>query len=286
MNLKSLAVQLINLILYSNLWIGLCAVAMVLQVQFYFKATISLSSEVFFTLFSTLFLYALHRLVGLRKVKAFQDQGRYLVISSYRDHIVIYAAVAALFSLYFFFQLRPLTRWTLIVPALISMAYVLPFLAGKRRLRDFSYLKIFLIALTWPAITIGLPVLEWQFPLGRFVALLFLEKVFFLLAITLPFDIRDLQIDLHTKVKTLPTQLGVSQSKWLAEAFLMTSLLFGSISWFYGYYSTKIFIGLLLSFLLTALIIYFADRARHDYYFTGLLDGTMVLQFAMVYFAT
>ena len=285
MNPQSLLTKLINLILYSNLWIGLCAVAMVLQVQLFFRGRLSLSPEVFFILFATLFLYAIHRLVGLQKVKAFQDQGRYKVISSYQNHIVIYAGVAIVLTTYFFFRLRMQTRIALILPTLVSLAYVIPFLTGKRRLRDFSYLKIFLIAFTWPVITIGLPLLEWQFPAGKFVSLLFLEKVFFLLAITLPFDIRDVEIDRHTKVKTLATHLGKRQSKRLAEVFLAGSWLLGTISWMHGYYSPAVYCSLFISYLFTSAIIFVTDRVQHDYYFTGLLDGTMILQFGLVYIA-
>lgn len=257
--------------------------AMALQTQLLLTNALHGFALPAFIFFGTLFLYALHRIVGLEKVKEFQDHGRFLVISSYKNHIVIYAGISVVAALFFFLKLQRTTQLAILLPAIISLFYVLPVFKNKKRLRDLSYVKIFLIALVWPAITVVLPALELPHSPFYFLALMGVEKFFFLLAITLPFDIRDLEIDRYNNVRTIPTRIGVDASIRLAQCFLFLSLLCALLSFYLGWYSFNTLIGLLIALSITALLIQFSRTAKHDYYFTGFLDGTMALQFAVVY---
>ncbi|MEL6923545.1 MAG: hypothetical protein AAFO94_05805, partial [Bacteroidota bacterium] len=116
---------LIDLILYSNLWIACCAAAMTFQSYFLYDlygSPLPLTALVFF---STLFLYALHRIVGISKVHEFiEDFERYQVIAKYRHHIIVYAVLAAIGGAVSFFYVSLSVKLALIVPALLSLAYV------------------------------------------------------------------------------------------------------------------------------------------------------------------
>ena len=74
----------VNLIFYGNFWIAICALAMVLQTQYLLDngpLPTALSGLLFF---ATLFLYALHRIVGIERLKDFFGRGtlfRYLPLS-------------------------------------------------------------------------------------------------------------------------------------------------------------------------------------------------------------
>ena len=69
MAVKKLLIKFIDLILYGNFWIALAALAMALQSQYIFTGQLTLNNLSYFIFSSTLLLYALHRIVGLKKVK-------------------------------------------------------------------------------------------------------------------------------------------------------------------------------------------------------------------------
>ncbi len=269
--------KIIDLILYSNFWIALCATAMVLEGQFIFNETWTLSNLAIYVFFATLFLYAIHRIVGLYKVKDFIHSGRYAIISNFRSHIRIYAIVAGLITLVLFFKLSWRVQLMLIIPALISLGYAIPILDG-RRLRDFQFIKIFLIAGVWAWVTVVLPALDAQSLFSWKTFFMIPERVAFIFAITLPFDIRDLEVDQKNGVMTIPSILGVDKTVQLSIRLLAVSLIFATAGWTIQEYPTAAYLGICASILITIPIIIRAPKAKHDYYFTGLLDGTLFLQ--------
>ncbi|MCB0705885.1 MAG: hypothetical protein KDC34_11270 [Saprospiraceae bacterium] len=267
------------MLLYGNFWIALCSTALVWQTEFLLTGTFDPLSVLSRFLFcSTLFLYAAHRIVGLEKVSAFHQQGRFKVIYRHRRHIRIYAIIGAMGAAWYFFQLKPLTQILMVPAGIISLAYVLPIWTGLR-LRDVHYVKIFLIALVFSYVTACLPLVELGWELSQIHWGVLLERCLFLLAITLPFDIRDLLIDKHTHVKTIPQLLGPERTMRLALALLGLVLLLALAFQRMGLYAPDVTIGYIAALIITGVLIYFSPRQQHDYYFSGLLDGSMLLIF-------
>ena len=179
---------------------------------------------------------------------------------------------------WYFFQLKPLTQILMVPAGIISLAYVLPIWTGLR-LRDVHYVKIFLIALVFSYVTACLPLVELGWELSQIHWGVLLERCLFLLAITLPFDIRDLLIDKHTHVKTIPQLLGPERTMRLALALLGLVLLLALAFQRMGLYAPDVTIGYIAALIITGVLIYFSPRQQHDYYFSGLLDGSMLLIF-------
>lgn len=282
--MKNLIRKFINLVLYSNLWIALCAVAMVLQTELIFLQEIRWSNYAAFVFTATLFVYALHRVVGLEKVAAFQEKGRFLVISNFKSHIALYAVVAGLACLYFFIQIAWWAQVALIVPGILSLGYVLPIFGRKRRLRDFDFIKIFLIAIVWSWVTVLIPAIYCGQVFSIELLIMAAERAIFIFALTLPFDIRDLQVDQHTGVKTIPAAIGKKNAKLLAFSSLALMLILVQINISNGFYLNLSLLPFLLSALVTAVFIYTADDQRHDYFYTAGVDGMMILQAVLIYF--
>ncbi len=275
-------IAIIDFLLYSNLWIACAAAAMAVQTQFLLMGSVQPTPLLGFIFFATLLLYALHRIIGLQKAGPFQSHGRYKVIAQFKRHISFYAAVSAVGAVICFLQLtRPLQLAT-ILPALAALGYVLPFWGG-RRLRDLNYVKVFLIAIAWAWITVYLPAREfgmgWNIPMYAMV----LERAFFVFAITLPFDIRDLEIDRFNGVRTIPARWGLRAAKLLSLACLLAMLALAWLNFHIDVYNPGHFRALALSALITYALVAAAGRVQHDYYYTGVLDGMMVLQFALVW---
>ncbi len=277
-----LLTDFINLILYGNFWIAFGAVAMTFQTQYLFEIKPNFTPLIGLVFFATLFIYAAHRIIGLQKVKAFSDKGRFLVISKYKHHIFFYAFLGFVGSVICFFYVSLAVQLAIILPALISLGYVLPFLKGKKRLRDINTIKIFLVALVWAWVTVLLPLIESNIIDWQIIISVFLERACFIFAITLPFDIRDWKVDKHTGVKTIPVILGIKQSKKLAF-FLLAVVQILSI-WNYGHNSFGIQLGIFLALGITAYFISIAEEKEDDYFFTGLLDGTMIIHFLCIVF--
>jgi 4-hydroxybenzoate polyprenyltransferase len=275
--------KLIDLILYSNLWIAICATSMCWQTQLLLSGKISWAPLPAFVFCATLLLYALHRLVGLSRAAGFKEKGRYFIIEHFRLHIGLYAALAGLAALWFAWQLSWRVWWWMLPGMLLSAAYVLPVFGKGKRLRDVHYIKIFMIAVAWSWLTVVVPAVDMELFRNVPMAFLFLERVSFIFAITLPFDIRDLEIDRANGVKTLPAILGITKSKRLAWLLLAVSGAFGWLAFHLNAYSTGSFIGLAVSLLISALVIGKTHADRHDYFFTGLVDGLMVVQFLLIW---
>ena len=151
--------SLIDYLLYSHLYIATCAVLMTMQTLLLFN--ILFSSCYFLLAFifvSTLLFFCAHRLVSLDRVIAVDPEGRFKKINVLKSYLQIQAIVASLLGLYLFAQLKFNTQLALVLPALLSIAYVLPIMNGfSTRLRDVNYIKIFLIAIVWAFITVVLP---------------------------------------------------------------------------------------------------------------------------------
>lgn len=280
--MKSHLFRIIDFFLYSNLWIAACAWFMCQQTYLLMLGKPFCSPLSGFVFCSTMVLYAIHRLVGIRKVAKFDDQGRYSIIRQFRSHILIYALMAVVAGGYFFLQLPGSVMAFLIVPGLIGFGYVFPLFSGDRRLRDFGGIKIFLVALVWPMVTISLPFIES----GRLTHpqhyLMFVEKVAFIFAITIPFDIRDTTVDHHQNVYTIPGKLGVKTALSLAWIALGLSVSMVFLGYFLGFYTWRNLTALLISYVVTGVLLYLSKKLRSDYFYTGLLDGMMILQSALV----
>jgi hypothetical protein len=217
--------KFIDFLLYGNFWIAFCALCMLWQTQWLLNDAFGgdpLSAYVFF---STLFLYAVHRIVGIRKVRPFLEWERFRVISRYRKHIQVYAVASGLGALWFFFQLNHKIQLAVVIPALLSMGYAVPVLTGKRRLRDIHLIKIFLIAGVWAWVTVLLPALQAGRLMSWTTFFLFPERFAFIFAITIPFDIRDFRVDKAAEVQTLPHALGIDRSLLLAYLALAMGLI-------------------------------------------------------------
>ena len=274
--------KLINFIFYSNLWIAICAAATIAQTQFIFTKKIEWNWLMGLIFFATLFLYALHRIISISKVDKFSEMERYAVIQKFKNHISFYALVAGVGGAICFWNVSFPIQLSLIIPGIISMGYVLPLLSGKKRLRDLNHIKIFLIAVVWAWVTVFLPALEIGKPFEMATWLMIFERALFIFAITLPFDIRDLKVDAHNQVQTIPAVIGVSKTKLLASGVLVIAFFVSVMLWWSGVYDVGVLLALLVSYFSTSYFIYLSDKIKHDYFYTGLMDGTMVLQFLLV----
>jgi 4-hydroxybenzoate polyprenyltransferase len=145
--------------------------------------------------------------------------------------------------------------------------------------RNIPYLKIFLIAYVWASATVIFPMLHEDLIIKtpQTVAL-FSERFFFTLAITIPFDIRDKEGDKRVGLNTLISLLNPLLSKILA-LFL---LLICTILVYHFYNEYLLHFGII--YTLTAFLIIGSSNKRSEWYFTGFIDGLLVVEFLILFF--
>lgn len=279
--MKALLTALLDFVLYSNLWIAVGATAMAAQTQYLLWGQAEPTPLLGFVFFATLFLYALHRIFGLRRAGPFLATDRYAFIARFQGYWQFYTLALGLCAGLFFLQLPFPLMGAVLLPCLLALAYVLPVWKG-RRLRDWPYVKIFLLALAWSWITVFLPALELGLSFSIPMYAILMERALFVFALALPFDIRDLDIDAHQQVKTLPAVLGLPAAQRLSAACLLGMSLLAALNHYWDVYTLGQLSALVASAALAALLALLATPARSDYYFAGLVDGMLILQCLLV----
>ncbi|MDB5263627.1 MAG: hypothetical protein JWQ14_2910 [Adhaeribacter sp.] len=166
--------------------------------------------------------------------------------------------------------------------ALLSLLYSLPVLpigGTYRPLRHIPLLKIFLIAYVWTCVTVWLPLLAYnQAIFSEEVWPVFLRRFLFILAITIIFDIRDVERDRATGTVTLPGTVGVKNARYLAWVSLA---LFALLIAFIPQETDRL--ALWLSAGITGYVVWQTKPAKSEYFFAVVADGMMVLQFLLLW---
>ncbi len=279
--------QTLDCLLFSNIFIALCAVAQALVTYRLIDA--KPNKNILAILFcSTLALYNFSILLSKPKNPKISPFRRVQWIFSHYRFNVTLTIIAS-------FSLIPLTLF-LSIPslmllsflALISVAYNLPVLRFHHQwfgLRSIPGAKLFLIALVWSFSCVLLPIVElkstqaFNFSIQNSV-LLVINEFFFMAAITIPFDVRDLFQDKQNLLRTLPTMLGEKRAMLLCYAFLLLYL----ILLFLPIHSLDRWnaLALTLSICLSAWVILKSNLSRNEYFYFLFLDGTMIAQFLIL----
>lgn len=242
----------LHALLYSNVFIALCAAGFTqahLRWLCYQGPHWPLLSLVFG---GTLAGYLALRLEGARRLDESGHVDRLLWVDQHRRLAWGLLATGIVLALAGFWKVQPDTRLALVPAVLLFLAYGWPFLPipDRFRLRQRPYLKVFLIAAVWTWVGVGLPIVEtwdWNaaevglqgpfhwlhqpadYPPPGMLLLPMLGRFLFVVAITLPFDIRDIELDRVRRVQTLPSWLGIRRSIQLSLVLLMASLVLGAV---------------------------------------------------------
>lgn len=131
-------------------------------------------------------------------------------------------------------------------------------------IRKIPLLKVFYVGLVWALVNCWLTLPEFSLPI-------FLISFFFITALVLPFDIRDMKSD---TVQTFPKLIGVQNTKYIAYLLVFISLLISAI------YLKPIFgTAFFLSGIITFILIYFSENKRDDAYFSFGIETCSALPF-------
>jgi len=176
------------------------------------------------------------------------------------------------FGIYFGLKIWSSVWELFITTSILSFFYVwkIPGLNGKN-LRDIPGIKIYIIAFVWVLISVLLPyLLDENQDYGQ-MSQLFIAEFCFMIAITIPFDVRDIKLDDSSK-KTIPQIIGIKKSIRISILLLIAS----QIIWQQLLPSFNL--GIWLTTLISVLILFYANTKRNELYFSAIIDGLLLLQ--------
>lgn len=200
----------VKILVDSNIWIALATVC------FYYLSVIQLGEQIvvsatpIFLFFSTIFTYTFFQILDSDRKKKLVS--KLLLIISF-----LVLLVSA-------FYLSYPTLLILVCSALLTFLYATPFFSlGKNRFnfRKLWFLKSAIVALVWTFSCAVIPLLEFNATSSQLLWFS-LEKFLFILAISLPYDIKDISKDRQEKGMTsFVMKFGVNRTKQISSFLLL-----------------------------------------------------------------
>jgi 4-hydroxybenzoate polyprenyltransferase len=142
-------------------------------------------------------------------------------------------------------------------------------------LRWVPYLKVFLIAAVWSYAGLAyVAVPGWERVSPETLGWLGLVRFFWVLAITIPFDMRDVVSDVQAGIVTLPSRLGLRTS-WYISLLAAAVSLVGALAWLPSLPGAP---GMWLSYAGLFPVLLAWHIRRGEAYYAYLLDGSVAWQ--------
>jgi hypothetical protein len=176
--------------------------------------------------------------------------------------IIVLSILSALATFYYFLELKTKTKLIGIGALLLTILYTLPFFPQRKNMRNWTGLKIYLVAIAWVCVTVLLPVINSDIDFSIIVLLKCIQRFILVFVLMLIFEIIDLQFD-EKSLETIPQKIGEKQTKRLN--YFLISLLF-ILNFFKPNITLQQIVITFLVALILMLFTFFATSKRNKYY--------------------
>lgn len=221
-----------------------------------------------FVFFGTVTGYNFIKYAGLAKL-------HHKSLSEHLKIIQIFSFFSFLALVYFTLQLPFKTLLWVGLFGIFTILYAIPFLPASKNLRNLKGLKIFIIAFVVAGLTVVVPVIQHQLPIDSTVWWVSIQRIAFIIAVVIPFEIRDLNYD-KAELGTIPQVIGVVNAKLLGVGLLV---IFMGIEYIkQGTSMNELFAAVIVA-LVSAGSIVFATRNRSKYYASFWVEGIPIFWF-------
>lgn len=268
--------RLVQFLLFTSIFSAACALVLCWATESLFvgKRIEAFSALHVFIFACTLVVYNVHYLIK-KSTAPLSDQ--YAWVQGNKHFNYIFLGLGLLLAGMFAFQL-PSIMWQICLGlALFSFAYSIPFLPfkNKHRLKDYGWLKIFLLSVVWTSVTAILPIVYHQQILSHYPFEILLRFVF-LFILCLAFDIRDRDVDLEAGIFTIPNRIGLANTYRLIAILCILYISLAFVQYYRFGFEDRLGIHLLTA--MTAFwAIHFVRRHPSDKNYILFLDGQMFL---------
>jgi 4-hydroxybenzoate polyprenyltransferase len=277
----------LHALIYSNVFVALVLTSLTTS-SYFLIPNIAFNWVVPASVFLGSFtLYNFHRLYKIDFIPKLQRGERHIWMQNHGGAIKIGMGLAVFFAMLLLPNYNADNIVWLVPAAIISVGYTIPFIPTENkwwRLRDIPLAKPFIIALVVTYLTLAFPVFvesQIQDILKPDFLTLFLERAVFILAVTIPFEMRDVFTDKDAGLETLATYLGFENAK--KASFLISTLWFCLWAWRYSISMNFRALGLgLICFVILLLAAKSLRANRSEIYFVLLFEGLIILYAALV----
>ena len=273
MKLDSIVKKGFDFFVFSSLFIALCAVLMVYQTCLLFSLPFSFSLAGF--VFSgSVCSYNFHWYLTPPQVEKATEKEAWN-ISNKKIHFVLFVG-GLIGSAVFTFLLIDHWFW-LAVTAFVTFLYSAP----KIPLPVFAYLrriaigKTIFLAFAWMHVTTLLPIVMTLKNLSSHHIWFVLNRFFYIYAICILFDYRDVEEDRRIGIRSLITYLnekGIDSLFWGSIFIVIITL-----GLLLNFFSLAEIVALLVPLIILSLLYYPSKKNTSDYMYYFILDGLMML---------
>jgi 4-hydroxybenzoate polyprenyltransferase len=277
--------KIFDFIVFSNLFIALCAVLMVWQTWNLFSGQNAPFHFLAFIFFATLSSYSIHWYLTDENIEL--TASRTFWLSTHKNiHIALFI-ISAIGCSYFLLDEMQYLKW--ILPAMIlTMLYSAPKIPLRpfKNLQKYIWGKTVLLAIMWTYVTVILPLQILQVTWQQYV-LFGINRFALIFPVCILFDIRDKEHDKKTGIKSIVTKFSLSKIKIIYA--LATSI--GIMTSFLHLFTNQKMmdsIFLAIPSLATIFLTPKSFKTKSDYYFYFLIDGLMASSaiFFLIHFIT
>lgn len=153
-----------------------------------------------------------------------------------------------------------LVKWFVIV--VLGLLYNSFFL--ETYIRKIPLLKVFYVGLVWALVSSWLTLPEFNLSI-------FFISFFFVTALVLPFDIRDMKSD---TVQTFPKLIGVQNTKYIAYIFIFIACILAVF-----HLKIQFAVSFFLTSIFTYILVYFSKNSNKDSYYSFWVESCSGLPF-------
>ena len=252
--------------LNSYLWVGVCQMMYVLFSEKITEQTVPLKYKIF--LFSC--VIASYSYLRISSVFYFLKEN-----ASKNWHLFIQCVLFLIVAGGLFWSLPQVSKNYFLLALLFGIFYKKPFQNKVTGIKKIPYVKVFCISFIWVIWSFLLP-LEISFSrIMHFLPILsFL--FFYILGTTIPFDVRDIERDKTSSVKTFGTFLGRKGATLLSIIFIGIS---GGIFFFF---LEKNLLKTFVLISLATIILLFGIKKQKEYYYSFIVEGMSFIPFVVV----
>ena len=181
------------------------------------------------------------------------------------------------------FQLQQSSQIVYVFLALITFLYAIPMgIKTPKNLRSVGGVKIYIIAFVWAITTVVLPILESQLVLSLDHWILVLQRIFIVIVLMLPFEIRDLDVD-QVHLSTIPQKIGIRNTKIIGYALLGDSIL---LEFFKHQFNLNNFLTVFFTGVLLAVFLAKSNKQQDRYYAAFWVEAIPIMVLVLVFVLT
>lgn len=196
---------LFRLYIYGSMHVALAVLSLVMMTNHIFGQPFN-TAMAGFAYFGTMFSYNFMKYESLYKFRK--------PTTPFVKAIVGLSVAALVFSGISFLFLERKTQIIAVAFLALTAIYTVPFFPNQKNLRNWSGIKIYIVAFCWAGVTLLLPIINAGMELSWDIYLKFAQRFLLVIILILIFEIIDLQED-DPHLKTLPQQIGVRNTKIL-----------------------------------------------------------------------